>query len=1105
MGKNKTIKKIFHSRFLIFSLIFSFIFLLSSEAIPNRVESDSNKEFKPVVKVKEGREKAPAAQKEQLEKLIEEGKRLFQEEMDYEGAIRKFEEAILYARTRIQKTDIFFYLTLVYYATQEETGLAEFDKAIRKLIELDYYRELDKSICPPKYIELFQGVKKEYGALKVQSNPPGADVYLNDSKEPVGKTPLTIGSRAGSVKVRVKKGRKEKKELLEVIAGREIATSVFVLKGISALTVILGAVVLAGSAGAAAVLLGKAGNGGSTTGSIQVSSSPTGAQVYLNGSNTGLTTDCTLTDVSSGSHTVSLIREGYEDEQRSVSVTAGQTATVSVTLTRPSITIIELTSGTVWATGEEIEIKWQTSGSSCVSTGAGLDPLIHHGRNVLDPFQRRAFQNRNSQDIEARERGKLENSGSTEKFVILSSKQSKLQGISNKFSSSTKAGDIFNRRAKDIRDIKRNSRVGIKNIPVVPQISNGKFMPSGDIRVLALSYVKIDLYKGDTFNQTIVSSTENDGSYTWTVDSSLEDGTDYTIRIYDPNYSTSYGESEEFEINEFQDIEWVQIASGNFQMGDNFNEGGPDELPVHTVYLDTYYISKYEVTFEQYDAFCDDTSRPKPDDNGWGRGDRPVINVNYADVTAFCSWMSAETGETIYPPTEAQWEKAARGTDQRRYPWGDGAPNSGLTNYNNYVGETMPVGSYPSGVSPYGIHDMAGNVFEWCSDWYDANYYSSSPTNNPPGSSSGSYRVQRGGSWGSIASTVRSANRDDGSAPSSSGSGIGFRLCKDVPVAKSITVTEPTTSTIWTIGQSADITWTSTGAISDVKIDLYKGETFNQTIISSTTNDASYTWSGVDISLANGTDYKVRVSSTSDSTVYGDSDEFKISFPEVEWVQVPAGSFKMGDNFNEGFSDELPVHTVYLDTYYISKYEVTFEQYDEFCDATGRTKPSDEGWGRGDRPVIHVNWNDAKAFCDWMSGETGENIHLPTEAQWEKAARGTDQRRYPWGNGSPDNSLANYANNLGKTLPVGSYPEGVSPYGIHDMAGNVWEWCSDWYDYDYYSSSPTNNPQGPSSRPYHVRRGGSWSNLAHVIRSALRDYYSPSSSDFSVGFRLCKD
>ncbi|GAG40739.1 unnamed protein product, partial [marine sediment metagenome] len=250
-------------------------------------------------------------------------------------------------------------------------------------------------------------------------------------------------------------------------------------------------------------------------------------------------------------------------------VTAGQTATVSVTLTKPTITVIELPSGTVWATGEEVEIKWETSGSAGVSKGAGLDPLIHHGRNVLDPFQRRAFQNRNSQDSEARERGELENSGTTEKFVILSSKQSKLQGVSNKFSSSASPGDIFHRRSKDIRDIKRMSSIGRMIIPVVPQISNGKFMPSGDIRALALSYVKIDLYKGSYFNQTIVSSTENDGSYTWTeVDTSLEDGTDYQIRISNPNDSTSYGESEEFEINSFQDIEWVQIASGNFQMGD---------------------------------------------------------------------------------------------------------------------------------------------------------------------------------------------------------------------------------------------------------------------------------------------------------------------------------------------------------------------------------------------------------------------------------------------------------------------------------------------------------------------------------------------------------
>lgn len=225
----------------------------------------------------------------------------------------------------------------------------------------------------------------------------------------------------------------------------------------------------------------------------------------------------------------------------------------------------------------------------------------------------------------------------------------------------------------------------------------------------------------------------------------------------------------------------------------------------------------------------------------------------------------------------------------------------------------------------------------------------------------------------------------------------------------------------------------------------------------------------------------------------------------VEWVQVPAGSFEMGDNFNEGLYFEQPVHTVYLDTYYISKYEVTFEQYDAFCDATGRTKPDDMGWGRGDRPVIWVSWNDAKAFCDWLSEKTGENIHLPTEAQWEKAARGTDQRRYPWGNGSPDSTLANYDNNVGKTMPVGSYPAGVSPYGIHDMAGNVWEWCSDWYDGDYYSISPPNNPQGPSSGYCRILRSGAWSWLATAIRSACRGSEYPSYNYSHVGFRLCKD
>jgi formylglycine-generating enzyme required for sulfatase activity len=239
--------------------------------------------------------------------------------------------------------------------------------------------------------------------------------------------------------------------------------------------------------------------------------------------------------------------------------------------------------------------------------------------------------------------------------------------------------------------------------------------------------------------------------------------------------------------------------------------------------------------------------------------------------------------------------------------------------------------------------------------------------------------------------------------------------------------------------------------------------------------------------------------------LYYAKDKEIAKLPTIEWVSIPSGSFKMGDNFNEGSSAEKPVHEVYLSSYSISKYEVTFEQYDKFCDATGRTKPSDEGWGRGKRPVIHVTWDDAKAFCDWLSSQTGESIHLPTEAQWEKAARGTDQRRYPWGNGAPNSSLANYNNQVGKTMPVGSYPNGKSPFGVHDMAGNVWEWCSDWYSSTYYSVSPGSNPQGHSSGSDRVLRGGFWSRNAYLLRSAYRASGYPSDQYGSVGFRLCKD
>ncbi|HLP48215.1 MAG TPA: SUMF1/EgtB/PvdO family nonheme iron enzyme, partial [Candidatus Kapabacteria bacterium] len=204
-------------------------------------------------------------------------------------------------------------------------------------------------------------------------------------------------------------------------------------------------------------------------------------------------------------------------------------------------------------------------------------------------------------------------------------------------------------------------------------------------------------------------------------------------------------------------------------------------------------------------------------------------------------------------------------------------------------------------------------------------------------------------------------------------------------------------------------------------------------------------------------------------------------------IYIPPGKFMMGaDNGNK---DEKPVHEVGLDGYWIGKYEVTFAQFDQYCEEIGRKmKPDDEDWGREKRPVINVSWDDAVAYCKWLSQETGLTFQLPTEAQCEKAARGTEGLVYPWGNEFDKNKCNSSASGANGTVPVGTYPSGKSPYGCMDMAGNVWEWCSDWYDKDYYKNSPAKNPRGPSTGTYRALRGGSWYYRSFSLRCAARSF-----------------
>ena len=234
-------------------------------------------------------------------------------------------------------------------------------------------------------------------------------------------------------------------------------------------------------------------------------------------------------------------------------------------------------------------------------------------------------------------------------------------------------------------------------------------------------------------------------------------------------------------------------------------------------------------------------------------------------------------------------------------------------------------------------------------------------------------------------------------------------------------------------------------------------------------------------------------------------------------VYIPAGEFTMGSD--DGTDDEKPIHKVYLDGYWLGKTEVTVKQFRAFVTETKYDTEAEKNWknpgfSHGDNhPVIYVSWNDSVKYCQWLSKTKGLTFTLPTESQWEKGARGSDSRKYPWGSHDPYYNGKYYANyNPGKydedgfsyTAPVGSYPQGASPYGLLDMAGNVWEWGNDWYDGGYYKSSLSNNPTGPMSGSYRVFRGGSWIHYGWFCRSADRFRVDPAFRYNNSGFRLAQ-
>jgi formylglycine-generating enzyme required for sulfatase activity len=590
-------------------------------------------------------------------------------------------------------------------------------------------------------------------------------------------------------------------------------------------------------------------------------------------------------------------------------------------------------------------------------------------------------------------------------------------------------------------------------------------------------------------------------------------------------------------------IEMVLIPPGTFQMGCSASTAYGcflSENPVHAVTLTkAFYMGRYEVTQAQWQArmgsnpsMFQSASSQVPADQVHNR---PVERVSWSDVQPFL----AQTGLRL--PTEAEWEFASRAGTTTAFHGFEGHPSG--TNDDNLVGEiawyytnstnqTHPVGEkLANGI---GLHDMAGNVWEWVNDW--AGPYQSDPQNDPTGPASGSNRVHRGGAWNYNANGLRSSNRSMGSPDYSNGS-TGFRVARDMhapsPVLTSIApAAGPTAGGTQFTLTGTDLsaaTSVTVGGVAATSVQLVTPTTLIGITSANTAGvcPVSVTTAGGTATLANAFTYFVPevpawatlIEALPDPTVVTSATQrlaitttrhawrVKDTATQIEMMLIPPGTFQMGcspSNAHGCNSNENPVHTVTLtNAFYMGRYEVTQAQWQ----AQMRWNPS--YFSGANRPVERVSWYMLQGFL----AQTG--MRLPTEAEWEYAYRaGTTTAfhampGYP--NGTNDNSLVgnigwHYYNTCQGGTGCGTRDVGLkaaNTFGLHDMAGNVFEWVNDWYG--MYQSSPQTNPTGPASGSYRVLRGGTWHFNSNFLRASARFDFTPSATVPYIGFRVARN
>ena len=493
-------------------------------------------------------------------------------------------------------------------------------------------------------------------------------------------------------------------------------------------------------------------------------------------------------------------------------------------------------------------------------------------------------------------------------------------------------------------------------------------------------------------------------------------------------------------------FDMIAVEGGSFSMGatsEQVADANNNEYPAHPVTLSSFYIGKTEVTQALWEAVMGINP-------SYHKGEKlPVEQVSWDDCQTFISKLNQLTGQTFSLPTEAQWEFAARGGNlSQGYKFSGSNTLSEVGWYSDndegvegdddpYFGGPHPVGTKQA--NELGIYDMSGNVSEWCSDIFSDTYYSKSEYWNPTGPSEGDARVVRDGSYWNFAEYCR-VSRRSGGTPSNSTSILGLRLC--LSPSENAVITQ----------QQADANGDGVANLSDVTH-----------IINYILNYNPYTYQTFSV---NGVNFKM--------------------------AEVKGGTFFMGSP-SGGWSNERPVHQVTLDSYLIGQTEVTQALWQAVM---GSNPSSSKGYNL---PVENVSWNDCQTFIAKLNQCTGKNFRLPTEAEWEFAARGgNNSNGYAYSGSDNIDEVAWYNENSGGAYhPVGS--KAPNELGLYDMSGNADEWCSDWYG--SYSSSAQTNPTGPESGKSRVYRGGYRNSSASDCRVSCRNYSYPSGS--GPGLRLC--